>query len=657
MGALDDLTIVLPHPWTLLMLGSEKIHPSVSAGLPPPDAPAVPLLHRFHRVIRPVLVILPALGLVAGFGARLAGAGQWSGPIWAAATVPVLGTLLVEIVASLRRGDVGLDIVAALSMTGALAFGEHLAAVVVALMYAGGQYLESFAERRANREMTALLARVPRTAVRHRNGRLEEVPLDAVEIKDRLLIRQGDVVPVDGVVVEGVAILDQSALTGESIPVQKSAGEPVMSGVTNVGDAFDLSATHRAAESTYAGIVRLIEAAQALEGPHGAARGPVRHGVPGDDGRARRWCLAMERRSDPGPGRARRRNALPPDPSRARRHRLGRVTRREGRCVGEGREGAGGARPRAGAGHRQDRHPHTRQARIVDIRPVAGPSPEKLLQLAASLDQASKHVIARALVSEAQARGFDLRPPTDVEEIPGEGLEGTVDGCRVVVGGVRFVSQRIPKSAGALADGHYPIGSVVVAVAVDGELAGLLILADSLRSEAAQVIDSLRRLGIARIILASGDRHDVAEAVTVGLHLDEVHADLTPERKIAIVQDEKRHGPVMMIGDGVNDAPALAAADLGVAMGAKGAAASAEAADVVLLVDRLDKIPAAIQAARRSRHIALQSVYAGIGLSVVGMIVAGLGYLTPVQGALIQEAIDVAVILNALRALWGSEPS
>ena len=197
----------------------------------------------------------------------------------------------------------------------------------------------------------------------------------------------------------------------------------------------------------------------------------------------------------------------------------------------------------------------------------------------------------------------------------------------------------------------------MVAVAVDGKLAGLLVLADHLRTEAAQVIERLRRLGMNRIVLASGDRKDVAEAVTVGLHLDGVHADLTPDRKIAIVQDEKRHGPVMMIGDGVNDAPALAAADLGVAMGAKGAAASAEAADVVLLVDRLDKIPAAIHAARRSRSIALQSVYAGIGLSVVGMIVAAFGYLTPVQGALIQEAIDVAVILNALRALWGPEPS
>lgn len=224
-------------------------------------------MNDLYRLLRPILVILPALGLLLGFGMRVVGSGQWSGTIWAAATIPVVGALLIEIGASLRRGDVGLDIVAAISMTGALVFGEHLAAVVVALMYAGGQYLESFAERRASREMTALLARVPRTALRHRDGRLEEVGLDAVAREDRLLVRRGDIVPVDGLVAAGMAVLDQSALTGESVPVQKKAGEPVMSGVTNVGEAFDLSATHRAAESTYASIVRLIEAAQASKAP------------------------------------------------------------------------------------------------------------------------------------------------------------------------------------------------------------------------------------------------------------------------------------------------------------------------------------------------------------------------------------------------------
>lgn len=644
-------TIIPPPRVDPPMPALEKTSLSASPWLRFFHAPRVPSLQDLHKLIRPILVILPALGLLLGFGARVVGSGQWSGTIWAAATVPVLSALLIEIIASLRRGDVGLDIVAALSMTGALVFGEHLAAVVVGLMYAGGQYLESFAERRANREMTALLARVPRTAIRYRDGRLEEIGLDVVKPEDRLLVRQGDVVPVDGLVAEGTAILDQSALTGESVPAQKRAGESVMSGVTNAGDAFDLSATHRAAESTYAGIVRLIEAAQASKAP--MARLADRFALVflavtvALAGGAWLWSgdpirgLAVLVVATPCPLILAVPVAIVSGVSRAAK---------AGVLVKGGRALETLARVRVLVIDKTGTLTHG-QARVADISQVAGLTSDKLLQLAASLDQASKHVIARALVLEAKERGLDLLLPTEVEEVPGEGLEGIVDGQHVLVGGTRFVAQRVPSACEIVASGQYPVGSVVVAVAVNGRLAGVLILADRLRSEAAQVIKSLRRLGIARIVLASGDRRDVAEAVTVGLHLDAVHADLTPDRKIAIVHAERRYGPVMMIGDGVNDAPALAAADLGVAMGAKGAAASAEAADVVLLVDQLDKIPLAIQTARWSRRIALQSVYAGIGLSFVGMIVAGLGYLTPVQGALIQEVIDIAVILNALRAL------
>ena len=213
------------------------------------------------------MVIWPATGLVVGLATQLSGWQHWAGLIWAVATVPVLVVLLIEIVVSLRRGDVGLDIIAALSMLAALVFAEYLAAVVVAVMYSGGQYLESFAERRARREMTALLARVPRSAVRYRNGRLEEVALEAIEPGDRLVIRKGDVVPVDGTIAEGLAVLDQSALTGESMPVQHTVGDTVMSGSTNAGEAFDLAALRRAAESTYAGIVRLVAAAQRSRAP------------------------------------------------------------------------------------------------------------------------------------------------------------------------------------------------------------------------------------------------------------------------------------------------------------------------------------------------------------------------------------------------------
>src|SRR6185437_9203764 len=216
---------------------------------------------------RPLLAILAAGGLAGGFVARWAGLAVWPDAIWAAVTVPVLLALVAEIVTSLRRGDVGLDVVAGLSMTAALVFGEELAAAIVALMYAGGRLLEAYAERRARREMTALLSRVPRTAVRHRDGQLEEVPLDLILAGDRLLIRQGDVVPVDGAVVQGVAVLDQSALTGEAMPVTLRPSEAVLSGSTNVGDAFDLEAARVAADSTYAGVVRLVAAAQKARAP------------------------------------------------------------------------------------------------------------------------------------------------------------------------------------------------------------------------------------------------------------------------------------------------------------------------------------------------------------------------------------------------------
>ncbi|MBB4038497.1 heavy metal translocating P-type ATPase [Microvirga flocculans] len=620
-----------------------------------PSMPSAEGVWKLHCFIRPILVVIPLLGLLLGFGARLAGYGQWAGLIWAGSTVPVLSALLVEIVASLRRGDVGLDIVAALSMTAALVFEEPLAAVVVALMYAGGQYLESFAERRAKREMTALLERVPRTALRYRDGQLEEVGLDVIAPQDRLLIRQGDVVPVDGIVDKGVAVLDQSALTGESLPVQKGADDAVMSGVTNAGAAFDLRVTHRAAESTYAGIIRLIEAAQASKAP--MTRLADRFAMAflaltvvlaggawlwtGDPIRA----LAVLVVATPCPLILAVPVAIVSGVSRAAK---------AGVLVKGGRALEMLSRVQVLVIDKTGTLTHG-EASLSELKPLDDVPAERFLQLAASLEQASKHVMARALVQEAQARGLALLLPSDVAEIPGEGLRGIVDGHDVVVGGVRYVRRQIPGLGTGLDGSRYPVGSVVVAVAIDGRLAGLLVLADRLRSEAAHVIDGLRRLGVNRIVLATGDRSDVAETVTAGLSLDGVHADLTPDRKIGIVQDEKRHGFVMMIGDGVNDAPALAAADLGVAMGAKGAAASAEAADVVLLVDRLDKIPVAIQAARWSRRIALQSVYAGIGLSVLGMIAAAFGYLTPVQGALIQEAIDVAVILNALRALWGPE--
>ncbi|MEP1170369.1 MAG: HAD-IC family P-type ATPase, partial [Alphaproteobacteria bacterium] len=236
-----------------------------------------------------------------------------------------------------------------------------------------------------------------------------------------------------------------------------------------------------------------------------------------------------------------------------------------------------------------------------------------------------------------------------VTEVAGAGVEGMVDGRKIVVGGNDLVARRAAQAAEDM-----PVqeaGALLVAVAIDGRLAGHLVMADPLRLGTASMLAGLREQGVARILLATGDRAAVADHVTEGLDMDGVRAGLTPDQKVLLVLSERQNGPVMMVGDGVNDAPALAAATVGVAMGARGAAASAEAADVVLLVDRVDRLGPGIEIARRSRHIAMESVVVGIGLSVAGMIAAGFGYLTPVQGAVLQEVIDVAVILNALRAL------
>jgi heavy metal translocating P-type ATPase len=599
------------------------------------------------------LLVLAIAGLLAGLGFRVAGWRAAADLAWTLGVVPVLIALVVDILRSLWRGEVGLDIVAALSMSAALTFGETLAASVVAVMYAGGTFLELFAEGRARREMHDLLSRVPRTATRHRNGGLEEVPLEDIEPGDRVLIRQGDVVPVDGTVASAGAFLDTAALTGESLPVRLAQGEDALSGSTNAGEAFDLTATRPAAQSTYAGIVRLVEEAQRSKAPMSrladrwslgflavtVALALAAWWFTGDPIRA----VAVLVVATPCPLILAVPVALVAGLSRAAQ--IGVLIK--------------GARPLEAmarirtlildkTGTLTDGRPQ-----IVSIDSAGSLSEDDILRLAAALDQASKHPVAQAIVAAARDRGLTLPVPSEVAETPGEGVAGRVEGRKVVVGSDGFVAARVDQTtADHPAQGAGSVaGSVVVAVAVDGRIAGHLAMADPLRDGTEAMLGRMRRQGIARILLATGDRAEVADRVTEGLGIDGIRAGLTPDQKVLLVLTERKNGPVMMVGDGVNDAPALAAADVGVAMGVRGAAASAEAADVVLLVDRIDRLVPGIAIARRARQIAVQSVVAGIGLSVVGMVAAAFGYLTPVQGALIQEVIDVAVILNALRAL------
>ncbi|MFK8251617.1 heavy metal translocating P-type ATPase [Ancylobacter terrae] len=601
--------------------------------------------------VRPALVVAPALGLVVGLGVAAAGRGELADRILAAATVPVLAALAVQIAVTLRRGETGLDIVALLSMGGALLLGEALAGAVIALMYAGGQYLEAYAERRAAREMTALLGRVPRTAMRYGAGGLAETPIGELVAGDRILVRHGEVVAVDGEVAQGHAALDQSAITGEALPVERGPGGLVLSGSINAGAPFDLLASRPAAESTYAGIVRLVEAARDAKAPIG--RLADRYAIvflavtvviaaaawiaSGDPVRA----LAVLVVATPCPLILAVPVAIIAGVSRAAKR---------GVLVKGGGALEALARVKIAVVDKTGTLTYGR-AELIAIEACPGIDADEALRLAASLDLASNHVVAAALVEAARERGLALTPPEAVEEQAGTGLEGEVEGRRVRLGSLAFVRAGIADPDALVPDPALPPGALTVAVAVDGRAAAVLHLSDGVREDAAQVLEAWRRAGIGRIVLASGDRADIALAVGSELGVDEIAAELSPGDKVTLVLAERQRGPVMMLGDGVNDAPALAAADLGVAMGARGAAASSEAADAVLMVDRLDRLAEAMAIARRALAIARQSVVAGIGLSVLAMGFAAFGYLTPVQGALLQEAIDVAVILNALRAL------
>lgn len=602
------------------------------------------------------LAVLPLAGLCVGLSAQALGEPGIAAWAWTIPTLAVLVVLVAQVVTSLARGDVGLDLVALLSMGGALALSQPLAGVVIALMYAGGQGLEAYAAGRAGQAMTALIARQPRTALREEGDAVSEVPIAALVPGDRVFVRVGDVLPVDGRVAAGRAVLDQSSLTGEALPVTFEANAVVLSGTLNVGTPFTLLAERRAAESTYAGIVRLVEEAQAQKAP--MARMADRYGLA---------FLAITLLLAAGAW------AATADPLRALAVLVvatpcplilavpvafvSGLSRAAG--IGVLIKGGGAlemlTQARVLVIDKTGTLTHG-TAQLVSARALSVFDEAEILRLAASLDQASGHPIARALVEEARGRGLTLSQPTNVTEAAGEGISGVVDGRHIQVGGPRLMRMQglsFPSETGARDIGA---AAATVLVAVDSMPAAVLEFADPLRRDGGRTLAELRDCGIHRVVLATGDRRSVAEALVAGLPVDSVAADLDPSGKTGIVAKERTNGPVMMVGDGVNDAPALAAADLGVALGARGAAAAAEAADVVLLVDSLAPLPEAIRVAKRARSIALQSVLVGLGMSLAGMVAAALGHLSPLQGALLQEAIDVAVILNAMRVLGGPMP-
>jgi heavy metal translocating P-type ATPase len=602
------------------------------------------------------LAVVALATLLAGGILWLADQPGWADAAWAVGATVVLVPLTIDTARSLLHGDVGVDAIALIAIAGALILGEQLAAAIVALMMSGGEALEAWAAGRARHELRLLVDRAPRIAHRHLDGRVEEVTVEELRVGDLVAVRAGELVPADGVVEGADAVVDESALTGEPLPVTMSPGSPVRSGTTNAGNAFDARVTRPAEDSAYAAIVRLVRAAEGnraqftrLADRYAAVFLPFTLVVAG---------IAWAAAGDPTRGLAVMVVATPcPLILAAPIAFVGGLSRsaRAGVIV----KGSGVL----------ERLGDARAVLLDKTGTVTSGTPEierviqfgmlgadETLRLAASLDQLSVHVVAESLVRGAAARGLRLQAPTAVEEEPGRGIVGVVDGRRVAVGSDGWLESHgyaLDGDRSPLFGGDGDTGRGLVLVGVDGALEGAIVVTDPLRVGAESLALELRELGVDRVALVSGDRAPVAHEVAAAAGIEEVYANQTPEDKLAVVERVRAEstGPVVMVGDGVNDAPALAFADVGIAMAGKGATVSSETADVVIVVDSADRIPLSIRVGKRSLRIARQSVVVGLALSVGAMFVAAFGYLPPVWGALFQEVIDVAVILNALRAL------
>jgi heavy metal translocating P-type ATPase len=558
----------------------------------------------------------------------------------------------IRTLAGLFRGRAAADVVAMLAILTAIPLGEPLAGLVVVLMQTGGEALERFAEGRASAAVRALEESAPHEAHRLRaDGTVDDIAADEVAIADLLLVRPGEMVPCDAVVTTGSSHVDVSRLTGEPLPVSAGPGTRLPSGSVNGESPLTMRAEALASQSLYARIVELVRSAQTSKAP--LQRLADRYAVwftpltlavcvvaflASHDSRR---VLAVLVVATPCPLILATPVAIIGGLNRAARRQI--VIRNGGAL-----EQLGGVTAVMFDKTGTLTIGHPALARVVPVAPF---TEEHLLALAGAVEHGSGHLLARSVVEGAHRRGVGLPAAADIREAPGEGVEGRTEGRVVVVGAREFVRRMAPGAVEQLDAADGDRAALRAYVAVDGRAAGFLEFADAVRPEAAGLLRRLKGLGITRMVLLSGDRRENVEALGAALGFTETHADLLPHDKVAMIESAMAAGQhVVMVGDGTNDAPALSTATVGIALASHGGGISAEAADIVILADDIGRVADAIETSRWTMRVARQSIWAGLGMSGAAMLVAAAGYIPPVAGAVLQEVIDVAVILNALRA-------
>lgn len=590
-----------------------------------------------------------AVMAVVGLGLQLAGLGVAAHWILGLSAAILTIPLLLEMVRDLRMGAYGVDILAITAIVTALIMGEYWVGMVIVLMLTGGHALEDFAENRAKREMSALLNNAPHRAHIIRGQKELNVPVSDVKPGDKIVIRPGEVVPVDAQIVDGHAHFDESSLTGESTPEEKGAGAELLSGAVNLDGMITAKALRSAADSQYEQIVKLVRQAAASKAPfvRMADRFAIPFTIVSFAIAAGAWLLSGDSLrflqvmvvATPCPLILAAPIAIMSGMSRA--SKAGIIVKN-----GTALERLAGARSFAFDKTGTLTHGKLRVARVTSYGDF---DETAVIGAAAALEKASNHIVASAIVQRAEKMKVKLTKVKHVYEAAGQGLHGTAGGHRIHVGRASFLTEQgIAVPAGAKAQS---VKQTSTFVAIGGVLAGIIYFEDEIRSDSKSTIKYLFAHGVQDIFLITGDNEATARTVAqaVGIPVRDVVAQALPIDKLKVVE-RVANPPVAFVGDGVNDAPVLVAADVGIALGAKGSTAASESADIVIMLDSLGKVVDAHRIARRTFMIARQSILVGIGLSVVLMIVFATGKFPPVLGAAVQEIVDVIVIFNALRA-------